>query len=134
MDEFEKIMESVEREGAKVSQGLAKMLLDMWKNAKDDLRESTKKARQLSVIAVIASVLAALSFVGCVYLGSIVHKQSGEIDAIQEILEAGVVIEETVTTTTEEVTTQTVEGDSATINNGTWEQYNDNSVNNGGGD
>lgn len=35
--------------------------------------------------------------------------------------------------TTETTTTQTVEGDSATINNGEWEQYNDNAVNQGGG-
>lgn len=34
----------------------------------------------------------------------------------------------------EETTTQTVEGDSATINNGNWEQFNDSAVKNGGGE
>lgn len=41
------------------------------------------------------------------------------------VLAAGVEI----TTTTE---TQTVEGDTATINNGEYEQYNDNAINTGG--
>lgn len=43
------------------------------------------------------------------------------------VLAAGVEI----TTTTKE-TMQTVEGDSATINNGQYEQYNDNAINTGG--
>ena len=108
MDDFDKIMESVEREGAKVSQGLAKMLLDMWKNASDDLKKSIKISRQLSVIAVIASVLAIISIAGCIYLQKEVQMQAGEISAIQEILDSGVVIEEQTTTTT---TTTSVEQD-----------------------
>lgn len=65
------------------------------------------------------------------YLGTAVHHQQGEINALHRILEEGVVVEET--TTTETVTTQTIEGDTATINNGSFEQYNDNAEKNGGG-
>lgn len=49
------------------------------------------------------------------------------LNALNSVAEIGVTQETT-------TTTQTVEGDSATINNGEWEQYNDNAVNNGGAD
>lgn len=122
MNEFDKIMQEAENEGLKVNQGLSRLLLDMWKNAKEDLRKSIETSRRLFVVSVISSLLAIACLCGCLYLGSIVHRQSGEIAAIQKTIESGIVIEETTTTT--ETTTQTAEGDTATINNGTFEQYN----------
>lgn len=133
MEEFDKIINEVEHEGIKANQGLSKLLLAMWNNARQEIKDCTEKSRKLYYASIVSSVLALIAIGTCVYLGSVVHQQAGEIKAIQDILEAGVVVEETTTTTTEEVTTQTVEGDSATINNGSWEQYNDNSVNNRGG-
>lgn len=120
MNEFEKILDEAEREGLKMSQGLSRLLMAMWKNAADDLKAATAAAKKLRVIAWIAAVLAALCLCCCAYLGSLLHKQQGEIDAIHRILDAGETVEETVTTVTEETTTQSIEGDTATINNGTW--------------
>lgn len=122
MNEFDKIMQEAENEGLKVNQGLSRLLLDMWKNAKDDLQKSIENSKRLFVVSVISSFLAIACLFVCFYLGSIVHRQSGEIAAIQKTIESGIVIEETTTTT--ETTTQTAEGDTATINNGTFEQYN----------
>lgn len=119
-NDFEKILDEAEREGLKMSQGLSKLLMAMWKNAADDLKAATAAAKKLRVIAWIAAVLAALCLCCCAYLGSLLHEQQGEIDAIHRILDAGVTVEETVTTVTEETTTQSIEGDTATINNGTW--------------
>lgn len=126
-NDFEKILDEAEREGIKMSQGLSKMLMAMWKNAADDLKAATAAAKKLKVIAWIAAVIAALCLCCCAYLGTVVksqgeviQQQSGEIAAIHRILEQGVTVEETVTTVTEETTTQSVEGDTATINNGTW--------------
>ena len=126
-NDFEKILGEAEREGIKMSQGLSKMLMAMWRNAADDLKAATAAAKKLKVIAWIAAVIAALCLCCCAYLGTVVksqgeviQQQSGEIVAIHRILEQGVTVEETVTTVTEETTTQSVEGDTATINNGTW--------------
>ena len=123
-NDFEKILDEAEREGIKMSQGLSKMLMAMWKNAADDLKAATAAANRLRLIAWIAAVLAALCLACCVYMGNLLHKQSGEIEAIHRILDQGVTVEESVTTVTEETTSQTVEGDTATINNGKWTQYN----------
>lgn len=127
MNEFEKILDEAEREGLKMSQGLSRLLMAMWKNAADDLKAATAAAKKLRVIAWIAAVLAALCLCCCAYLatvvksqGEVIQQQSGEIAAIHRILEQGVTVEETVTTVTEETTTQSIEGDTATINNGTW--------------
>ena len=80
------------------------MLLDAL--AED--REDRRKTRRLNVICATICAVSLLLFAG-----------------VLGVLASGVQIE----TTTE---TQSVEGDSATINNGEWEQYNDNSTNNGG--
>ena len=120
MDGYEKILDAAEREGLKMSQGLSKMLMVMWKNAAEDLKAATAAANRLRLIAWIAAVLAALCLACCIYMGNLLHEQSGEIEAIHRILDRGVTVEETVTTVTEETTTQSVEGDTATINNGTW--------------
>lgn len=130
MDDFEKILEASEREGIRVTQGLSRLLLSMWKNASDDLRAATQAARRLRAVSILSTALAAVCLCVCVYQGTVIHRQGGEIASIHRILEDGVVVEET-TTTTETTTTQTVDGDSATINNVDGEQYNDNAVNGG---
>lgn len=137
MDDFEKILDEAEQEGIKMTQGLSRLLLGMWKNASDDLKAATQAARRLRVVSILASVLAAVCFCVCVYQGTVIRSQGGQINSlrgevasIHRILEDGVVVEET-TTTTETTTTQTVDGDSATINNVDGEQYNDNAVNGG---
>lgn len=83
------------------------MLLD----ALEADREDRRKTRRLNVICATICAVSLLLFAG-----------------VLGVLASGVQIE---TTTTEE-TTQSVEGDSATINNGEWEQYNDNATKNGG--
>ena len=131
MDDFEEIMSAVSQEGVSAARPVIKILTKMWQSARDDLKEATARANRLRVVSILAAVLASICLACCVYLGSVVHRQQGELDAIHRILEEGVVVEET--TTTETVTTQTIEGDTATISNGSFEQYNDNAVKNGGG-
>lgn len=130
MDDFEEVMSAVSQEGVSAARPVIKILTKMWQSARDDLKEATARANRLRVVSIVAAVLASICLACCVYLGSVVHRQQGEINAIHRILEDGVVVEET--TTTETTTTQTIEGDTATINNGSFEQYNDNSVRNGG--
>ena len=130
MDDFEEVMSAVSQEGVAAARPVIKILTKMWQSARDDLKEATARANRLRVVSIVAAVLASVCLACCVYLGSVVHRQQGEINAIHRILEEGVVVEET--STTETVTTQTIEGDTATINNGIFEQYNDNAVKNGG--
>lgn len=115
MDDFEKILDEAEHEGIKMTQGLSRLLLGMWKNASDDLRAATQAARRLRAISILAAVLAAVCLCVCVYQGTVIQRQGGEIaslrgevESIHKILDAGVIVEET-TTTTE--TTTTVEQD-----------------------
>ena len=131
MDDFEKMLAESEREGIKMSQGISRILRDMWVSACEELHRATKTAKALRIVSIIASALAAVCLCFCVWAMSELHDQAGEIAAIHRILDAGIVIEET--TTTQTTTTQTIEGDTATINNGTFEQYND-SARNGGGE
>ena len=84
----------------------------------------------------IAAVISVVCLCACIYQGTVIQRQGGEISAlrgeaesIHKILDSGVVIEEITTT---ETTTQTIEGDTATINNVDGEQYNDNATNGGG--
>lgn len=133
MDDFEEIMKAVSDEGVAAARPVIKILTKMWQTARNDLKEATARANRLRVVSIVAAVLASICVVCCVYLGSVVHRQQGEIDALHRILEEGVVVEETVVTEeTTTTTTQTVDGDTATINNGTFEQYNDNAAKNGG--
>lgn len=136
MDEFENIAKEAEIEGLSASQHIIKLLLSMWENAGKDLRAATSSAKRMRIISIISAVLSCVCLVCCIYMGAVIYQQSGEIAAIRgeiesihRILDAGVVVEETTTTT--ETTTQTVEGDTATINNGTFEQYNNTSANGG---
>lgn len=125
MDDFEKILRDAEKEGIKVNQGLSRLLLDMWKNSQDEIRDLIAKSKRLCAVAIIASALAAFSFVAFFYLVSVVTEQKeeissmqGEIDFIWSIFEEGVVIEETTTTettTTETVTQDTGEGNGNNI-------------------
>ena len=130
MDDAKKIIDEAEREGLQMSQGLLRLVLKMWEGAREDVQAATAAARRLRLVAVLAAALSAVCLCVCVYQGTVIHRQGGELAAIHRILEEGVVIEET-TTTTETTTTQTVDGDSATINNVDGEQYNDNAVNGG---
>lgn len=108
MDDFEEIMSAVSQEGVSAARPVIKILTKMWQSARDDLKEATARANRLRVVSILAAVLASICLACCVYLGSVVHRQQGEIDALHRILEEGVVVEET-TTTTE--TTTTVEQD-----------------------
>lgn len=137
MDDAKKIIDEASREGLHMSQGLLKLVLKMWDSAREDVQAATAAARRLRLVSVLAAVLAAVCLCVCVYQGTVIQRQGtviqrqgGELAAIHRILEEGVVIEET-TTATETTTTQTVDGDSATINNVDGEQYNDNAVNGG---
>lgn len=129
-DELNEIL-SEEGAGLTTYRAIIRILVKMWQTVREEIRAATRAADQLRPVAAAAAVLAALSLAGCLYLGSVVHRQQGELDAIHRILEEGVVVEEI--STTETVTTQTVEGETATINNGSFEQYNDNAEKNGGG-
>lgn len=129
-DELNEIL-SEEGAGLTTYRAIIRVLVKMWQTAREEIRAATRAADRLRPVAAAAAVLAALSLAGCLYLGSVVHRQQGELDAIHRILEEGVVVEEI--STTETVTTQTIEGDTATINNGNFEQYNDNAEKNGGG-
>ena len=119
MDDFEEIMKAVSDEGVAAARPVIKILTKMWKNARDELKETAARANRLRVVSVAAAVLSALWLCGCVYLGSVVHRQQGEIDALHRILDEGAVVEES-------TVTEAVGGDTAAINNGTFEQYNDN--------
>lgn len=129
-DELNEIL-SEEGAGLTTYRAIIRVLVKMWQTVREEIRAATRAADRLRPVAAAAAVLAALSLAGCLYLGSVVHRQQGELDAIHRILEEGVVVEEI--STTETVTTQTVEGETATINNGSFEQYNDNAEKNGGG-
>ena len=139
MDDFEDILKASEKECARTSQALSKLLLDLWKNTSADLKQAIKKAHYLSWVAGIASVLSALAIAGCIYLGTVVHRQAGEIKAIageikaiQDILESGVVIED-VTTTTETSTTVTQDSWEGSGNNVFQAGENSEYTQNGGG-
>lgn len=130
MEDVKKIIDEAGREGLRTSQGLLRLVLKMWEVACEDVQAAAAAARRLRLVSVLAAVLSAVCLCVCVYQGTVIQRQGGELAAIHRILEEGVVIEET-TTTTETTTTQTVDGDSATINNVDGEQYNDNAVNGG---
>lgn len=104
-----------------------------------DLSEETKAIRGASEMAqrykmlcaaVIALVIGFVVMAGCMVY-AVTNAQRIANEAVLEALYAMADLEVTAETTT--TTTQSVEGDSATINNGDWEQYNDNAVNQGGG-
>lgn len=117
MDDAKRIIDEAEREGLQMSQGLLKLVLKMWESAREDVQAATAAARRLRPVSVLAAVLAAVCLCACIYQGTVIHRQGGEIsalrgevDSIHNILEAGVVIEETTTTTTTTVEQDTGEG------------------------
>ena len=94
MDDFEEIMSAVSQEGVSAARPVIKILTKMWQSARDDLKEATARANRLRVVSILAAVLASICLAFCVYLGSVVHRQQGEINAIHRILEEGVVKDE----------------------------------------
>lgn len=82
---------------------------------------------KLLCACVVALVIGFVVMAGCM-VWAVTNAQRIANEAVLEALYAMAEVE-----VTTETTTQTVEGDSATINNGEWEQYNDNAVNQGGG-
>lgn len=99
MDDAKKIIEEAGREGLQMSQGLLRLVLKMWEGARDDVQKATAAAKRLRVVSIISIVIAAVCLCVCVYQGTVIQRQGGEIAAIHRILEEGVVIEETTTTT-----------------------------------
>lgn len=106
MDDAKKIIDEAEREGLQMSQGLLRLVLKMWDRAREDVQAATAAARRLRPLSVIAAVISAVCLCVCIYQGTVIQRQGGEIsalrgevDSIHKILEAGVVIEETTTTT-----------------------------------
>lgn len=107
-------------------------------NCKHDVVDETTAIRaaaevaqkyKLLVRAVIALAFGFFIMVGCC-IWAVVNAQTianeAMIEALNTVAEIGVTQETTTTTT------QTVDGDSATINNVEGEQYNDNAQNGGG--
>lgn len=80
-------------------------------------------------VCLMALCVAVVIFSGCV-VWSLQNAQTVANEAVLNALET--VAEMEVVTETTTTTTETVEGDSATINNVDGEQYNDNATNNGG--
>lgn len=130
---------------------MKKMSCETCKNKAENLTEETKAIRGASEMAqrykflcgaVVALVIGFVVMAGCmVYTVTNAQRIANEaateaIKSAQEtmneaVLEALYAMADMEVST--ETTTQTVEGDSATINNGEWQQYNDNAVNQGGG-
>lgn len=112
------------------------MSCDTCKN-KPDLTDETKAIRAASDMAqkyrllsraVIALVIGFVVMAACM-VWAVTNAQRIANEAVLEALNTVAEMEVTHETTT----TQTVEGDSAIINNSDFEQYNDNAVNEGGG-
>lgn len=115
MDKFDTFIDEQREKELKAALAYGNLLRDMW-------NDRALLEQRLRFFSILACVLASICILACAYLGTVVHRQAGELAAIHDILRNGVVIEEVTTTTTTEETTQSVEGDSATINNGSWEQ------------
>src|SRR5699024_5469142 len=118
------------------------MSCENCKSEKEAVTGATKEARLMSDMVqaydrqnkrlwacLMALCAAFVIFAGCV-VWAIQNAQSVANEAVLNALET--VAEMEVVTETTTTTTQTVEGDSATINNVDGEQYNDNATSNGG--
>lgn len=106
MDDAKKIIDEAEREGLHMSQGLLKLVLKMWESAREDVQAAAAAARRLRPVSIISIVISAVCLFVCIYQGTVIQRQggdisalSGEVDSIHKILDAGVVVEETTTTT-----------------------------------
>lgn len=95
----------------------------------DAVERQNKENRNLYRIIIAQFVFIAIMLCCIVWVVSNAQKVANEAvkTALDSVAEIGVTQEETTTTTT-----QTVEGDSATINNGDWEEYHDNATKNEG--
>lgn len=90
-----------------------------------DMVQSYDRQNRRLWVAVLALAAALLVSAGCmIWAVTNAQKIANEamLNALNSVAEIGVTQETT-------TTTQTVDGDSATINNGDWEQYNDSSTN-----
>lgn len=94
------------------------------------VRGASEMAQRYKLLcgAVIALVIGFVIIAGCM----VYAVTNAQRIANEAVLEALYTVSE-MEVTTETTTTQTVEGDSATINNVDGEQYNDNAVNEGAG-
>lgn len=96
-----------------------------------DALERHEKENKRLWVALLCCIAALMLMAGsAVYTVSNAQRIANEamLNALNSVAEIGVTQETTTTTT------QTVEGDSATINNVDGEQYNDSATNNGGGE
>ena len=89
MDDAKKIIDEAEREGLQMSQGLLKLVLKMWESAREDVQAATAAARRLRLVSIISIVIASVCLCVCVYQGTVIQRQGGEISAIQRLLEEG---------------------------------------------
>lgn len=118
------------------------MSCESCKSEKEAVTGATKEARLMADmvqaydrqnkrlwVCLMALCAAFAIFAGCV-VWAIQNAQSIANEAVLNALETVAEMDVTTETVT---TTQTVEGDSATINNVDGEQYNDEATNNGGG-
>lgn len=106
------------------------MLLDSVQRGEESNR--TKEKRRKIIFSAVSCVLFAAVVALSICCASINSRLSGveaRLERAEEIISDGVIVEETTTTT--ETVTQSVDGDSAVINNGQFEQYNDQAVNGG---
>lgn len=92
----------------------------------NDILSQHERENKRLWMAVITLALCVVVMAGCM-VWAVLNVQNVANEAMLNALNT--VAEMEVVT---ETTTQTVEGDSATINNGEWEQYNDNAAKNGG--
>ncbi len=120
MDSMEQeIMEQAKQAGLEENQALCRLLLDLRRQDREDIRAALEAAGQADKSAKAARrdrrfalILAAVCLFAALATG-----------AVFAAFAAGITIETETTTTT-----QTVDGDDATINNVEGEQYNDNAT------
>lgn len=89
MDDVKRLMDEAERGGLKASQGLLRVVLEMWNRAKADVRSAQAAARRLRRVVVLLSVLVGICLALCVGMGVEAHRQNTEIAEIRLILEDG---------------------------------------------
>lgn len=132
MDKLKKIMEEEEKRGNKVSGPVANILADMWGMAGDDLKKASRSNKRLKIMVAILAAATMGLLIWNFSLGKTMKAQGEKIAEINALLEGGIILEEHSVTEETITTTQTVDGDSAVINNGEFEQFNDQAAKKGG--
>ena len=132
MDKLKKIMEEEEKRGNKVSGPVANILADMWGMAGDDLKKVSRSNKRLKIMVAILAAATMGLLIWNFSLGKTMKAQGEKIAEINALLEGGIILEEHSVTEETITTTQTVDGDSAVINNGEFEQFNDQAAKKGG--